>query len=87
MKNQGIGATNKAAHPAIHVPSPALQATITAGVAAPPVTVPKVNPAAAQHATTKVLHPVWQTPYEINPAFVKLCNIINRNINILVIRN
>ena len=87
MKNHGHGRTNRVAHPAIHVPSPALQDIITAGTPAPPVTVPKVNPAAVQQATTKALHPVWQTPYEISPAFIKLYNIINRNINILVIRN
>ena len=46
IKNHGHGRTNRAAHPAIHVPSPALQAIITAGTPAPPVTVPKVNPAA-----------------------------------------
>lgn len=44
---QGIGASNAvAAHAAIHVPRPALQATIIGG-AAGAATVPKVNPAAA----------------------------------------
>jgi hypothetical protein len=41
-----VGATNKAAHPAIHTPSAVLQPIITAGVAAPAVIVPNVNPAA-----------------------------------------
>lgn len=44
---QGIGASNAvAAHAAMHVPRPALQAMIIGG-AAGAATVPKVNPAAA----------------------------------------
>ena len=38
--------TIKAAHPAIQVPYAALQAKITAGIPAPAVTVPNINPAA-----------------------------------------
>jgi len=44
--NQGVGANNAAAHPAIQTPNPTLHPITMAGVPNPAVTVPNVTPAA-----------------------------------------
>lgn len=46
-EHYGVGANPAATHAVMHTPSAVLQPAITAGIPAPPVTVPNVNPAAA----------------------------------------
>jgi uncharacterized membrane protein len=47
LNDYGVGANPAAMQAAIQTPRAVLQATMAAGIPAPAVTVPKVNPAAA----------------------------------------